>query len=843
MVSLEILTSTQRWGALAVAAGMACILILLRGKFRRSSVVPTLCILGLACSLCVLWGNWLIGQSLTDGLAAKDHFNERRWVSLAPYSAIGFATGTIVGVVILVLASFANRGIVSPWRRALLFTLRTLSVLFALLLFWEPALELRQVTHNRNHVAVVVDTSQSMALQDGAGNPSRLQHAKNLIEHSQATLEQWNQTRNLDFFTFSNKLLPTNAEELRGNTILAKGNATRILASLQEIETRYQTSELAGVVILSDGTATGALRHDLPTATRFLRSMQVPVHTAWIGDAGLKDRSIARVLADEFAFVRTVVKIDVVLSATGYPQQHIPVTLSKDGVALQSKSVAIADSSTEAKTATTSFEFTPDRVGKYVYEISIPQEETEASHTNNSRTVILRVIRDKIRVLLVAGQPSWDVHALRRMLKHNPNVDLISFFILRTMDDINIASRSEMSLIPFPTRELFEEQLPSFDVVVLQNFAYAPYGIGRYLENIRNYVHQGGALAVVGGENSFSSGKYARTPLAKVLPISLSTTEDRIHHHIDTSEFRPILTRSGASHPITNMGKGHRSAVKEWAKLPTLIGINRVEDAKPGANVLATHPTHRTSSGKSMPVIALGDYGKGRCLAIMTDSLWRWGFVAAAIAGNSGRYFDDIWEHAIRWLIHDPQYHRLHIAMSAMEYLPQEEARIDVKLYQPNYVPAAGEKVHLQISKQENKVDQKPTEATIALDDQGNGSFSFKTQAWGVYQVEASAQINGTTEHAQELFVVREANIELDTSVAKPNILQHISQQTQGTFLDNPPHLPADLHFEPTKVQRVDQVAQIELWSHLMVLLLILFLLGFEWVLRQRSGNGDSVKL
>ena len=85
------------------------------------------------------------------------------------------------------------------------------------------------------------------------------------------------------------------------------------------------------------------------------------------------------------------------------------------------------------------------------------------------------------------------------MLKSNPNVDLISFFILRTQDDVSLVPNDEMSLIPFPTRELFEQQLPSFDLIILQNFEYLPYGIGDYLENIRSYVEGGGGLAMLGG--------------------------------------------------------------------------------------------------------------------------------------------------------------------------------------------------------------------------------------------------------------------------------------------------------------------------------------------------------
>ena len=192
---------------------------------------------------------------------------------------------------------------------------------------------------------------------------------------------------------------------------------------------------------------------------------------------GLRDVAVKAVLADEFAFVRTVVRIEAVIRSTGYGPRRVLVNLSSDGQVARQKYVDLpADG-----TATVVFEVTPPRVGRYLYEVSTPVAEDEAVATNNSRAFVLRVIRDKIRVLQVAGAPSWDVRAMRAMLEDNPNVDLISFFILRTQDSISLVPSDEMSLIPFPTRELFEEQLPSFDVIILQNFEFLPYGLGDYL--------------------------------------------------------------------------------------------------------------------------------------------------------------------------------------------------------------------------------------------------------------------------------------------------------------------------------------------------------------------------
>src|SRR5205085_848876 len=131
--------------------------------------------------------------------------------------------------------------------------------------------------------------------------------------------------------------------------------------------------------------------------------------------------------------------------------------------------------------------------------------------------------------------------ALRQMLKSNSNVDLISFFSLRTQDTINVAANDEMLLIPIPTRELFEQELPSFDLIILQNFEYLPYGIADYLENIRSYVDGGGGLVMLGGAVSFTSGGYFGTPIVAALPIELYGPFDS-GSVLDTHKFSPVLT-------------------------------------------------------------------------------------------------------------------------------------------------------------------------------------------------------------------------------------------------------------------------------------------------------------
>ena len=175
-----------------------------------------------------------------------------------------------------------------------------------------------------------------------------------------------------------------------------------IRKALEYIRGHYEGHDLAGIVLVSDGAATGGFDEDSGDgAVRdFLRSLDTRVHTVWAARPGLKDVAVAKVMADEFAFVRTVVRIDAVIRTTGLPARQVPVTLSTDGQPLRQKLVELPAGDHDVKVT---FEVTPPRVGRYVYEISVPIAPNEAVTTNNTRSFVVRVIRDKIRVLQVAG--------------------------------------------------------------------------------------------------------------------------------------------------------------------------------------------------------------------------------------------------------------------------------------------------------------------------------------------------------------------------------------------------------------------------------------------------------
>ncbi len=761
-------------------------------------------------------------------------FNEYRWVFLSPWGRAALAAALGAALLTLLLTALSTRSIHSPWRWSTIVGLRAAALVVALVLFMQPAVELRQVAREPNHVAILVDDSASMELSDRHNEASRREHIADLIKNSSGALEHWSSSHILDYYTFSDDLRPSGAAHIGKQS--SQGSATLLRHALEKVRKRYKSDELAGLVVISDGVVTGALAEiGMGEFRDFIRELDVPIHSVWAARPGLKDLAIAEVHADEFAFVRTVTRVEAVIHATGYDKRRVPVTLSSEGKAMRRKWVEVGPGDS---TISVAFEFTPPRVGKFVYKVSVPVDKEEAVIANNSAWFVIRVIRDKIRVLQVAGQPTWDVRALRGMLKQNPNVDLISFFILRTEDDIKRAPDGELSLIPFPTRELFAQELPSFDLVVLQNFNYGPYGIGRYLENIRSYVQGGGGLMMLGGPLSFASGRYTGTPIAKALPVELPSPLDASSQLLDTESFRPKLTPQGAIHPITALRYETKDNRDLWKKLPMLEGVNKILRAKKDAAVLAVHPGLRDKDGEPMPVIIAGDYGKGRSLAVTTDSLWRWDFVAAAKAGNDGRHYLKLWDNAIRWLIQDPELRYLHVNSDRNSYAPSDPVRLNVRLQDQDYSPLGGASVKLTIYR---GFDPGALETIKTLksttDSLGNASHEFADLAAGVYRVRAQAQVRGQTVTADDIFLVDEASPEHLQPAGLQLALQRASKLSDGKYLGTITALPADLPFTAPKLVRVDRRSDVALWSRPWLLLLALLFLGLEWVLRQRSGT------
>jgi uncharacterized membrane protein len=406
----------------------------------------------------------------------------------------------------------------------------------------------------------------------------------------------------------------------------------------------------AALVVLSDGRLDRPGDSGVAEQTRAaLAGLNVPVHTVGLASAAPRDASIRAVRAAGAAVAHQPLSLRIEIGCEGGLScdalQVAARELREDG-----PPVAVASGTAQASggAATVELSMTLDRAGTRILEIEIDTPSGDEVPDNNKRYVTIDVARDRVRLLHVAGRPTYDVRALRMWLKADASVDLVAFFILRTQEDQVRATQSELSLIPFPVDELFLKHLPSFDAVILQDFDARPYELEKYLDELASYVDRGGGLIMVGGDDSFGRGHYAGTPVAKALPVELD--RDPAASGTDLAVFTPRVTAAGRAAPVLGP---LRALLGD--QLPEMSGSNVVGDARPGSTVLLEHPGRNAPSGAPMPVLALGEYGSGRTIALTVDGSHRLLFSAFA-ASAAGRAHGAFWDGLLGWLMRDPRY-------------------------------------------------------------------------------------------------------------------------------------------------------------------------------------------
>lgn len=422
------------------------------------------------------------------------------------------------------------------------------------------------------------------------------------------------------------------------------------LAGAIEVVSRAADERPAAIVVLSDG------RLDRPgdvgageAVKAALGTLEVPVHTVSVASEAPKDASIRAVRAAGAAVAHQPLSLRIDIGCTGgLDCDEVPVVLRELRETGEPSELARGKANASSGSATLELEVTLDRAGARILEVGIDAPEGDVVRDNDTRYVTIDVARDRVRVLHVAGRPTYDVRALRMWLKADASVDVVAFFILRTPTDDVGAPSNELALIPFPVDELFSEHLPSFDAVVLQDFNAEPYGLSQHLRSLARYVDKGGGLIMVGGPDAFVPGNYAGTPLANVLPVELDGS--RKAEGADVASFVPRVTEAGRVAPV--LGPLRDLIGEEWPEMP---GANVVGEPREGATVLLEHPTRKTPSGAPMPILSLGEHGSGRTIALAIDGSHRLMFSAFA-ANAAGRAHGAFWDALLGWLMRDPRF-------------------------------------------------------------------------------------------------------------------------------------------------------------------------------------------
>uniref|UniRef100_UPI0022EB32AC hypothetical protein n=1 Tax=Falsiroseomonas oryzae TaxID=2766473 RepID=UPI0022EB32AC len=393
--------------------------------------------------------------------------------------------------------------------------------------------------------------------------------------------------------------------ELRTVEVPEAGNqGTRLWTAMERALAEIPRARLAGVIALTDGQV-----HDLPPAP----ALEAPFHLLLPGRAGEVDRRIRVVEAPGFGIVGRPVELRVVVEDLGVAPGSAQggaarLSIRRDGGAARVESVPVG----REHRITIPIE----RGGQTVVELTAETRPGEVSDLNNRAVVAINGVRDRLRVLLVSGEPHAGQRTWRRLLKADPNVDLVHFTILRPPEKDDLTPLHELALIAFPVRELFQVKLREFDLIVFDRFANRGLLPPVYLRNIADYVRGGGALLLSVGPEFAGPTSLAATPLGQILPARPPTGPGAAQAALLEQPYRPRVTPTGARHPVTenlpgaNPAEGPGEAT--WGRWYRALRA----EARAGQTLM--------DGPNGAPLMVLDRVGEGRVALVLSDHIWLW---------------------------------------------------------------------------------------------------------------------------------------------------------------------------------------------------------------------------
>ncbi|ODA66986.1 hypothetical protein A7A08_02283 [Methyloligella halotolerans] len=447
-------------------------------------------------------------------------------------------------------------------------------------------------------VAVVVDDSQSQAV---AGRTTRTAELQQELE------KRLRELPNLDLRVIHSSSAADNPDR-DGSflfTDLAKGLADT------------PPERLAGVVMLTDGQV-----HDVPKTAAEL-NIDAPIHAIVPGKKNEFDRRLKLLAAPRFGLVGESQTVELQVEETGgRPAKPIALTIKRQGEDPLTETVTPGEK--------VSIPVMIDHAGANIVEIAAEVDPEELTGLNNRTVLTIEGVRENLRVLLVSGEPYAGERTWRNMLKSDASVDLVHFTILRPPEKQDGTPINQLSLIAFPTRELFQEKLEEFDLIIFDRYQRRGVLPLAYLDNVSRYVLRGGAVLVAAGEDYASPLSLFRTPLAYVLPAEPTG-------RVINEPFKPKPTDLGERHPVTRdlPGGGEKPRWGSW--------FRNVEATPNDAEIVM-------EGAEGNPLLVLAERGEGRVALLLSDQAWLW-----ARGYEGGGPYTGLLRRLAHWLMKEPE--------------------------------------------------------------------------------------------------------------------------------------------------------------------------------------------
>ena len=763
------------------------------------------------------------------------------------------------GLVLLAYLVYKHStGTALPKHKLFLGILRATALLIILAMIFRPVLVSEESHIKDSILAIMVDTSQSMSLQDTYTDPAyelQVAIAAGIAPRGakQLTGEQREQLAQLDRAKLVSRILDAGADGLLGelarkctprfytfsenaveqewpaqgasfeHALTPDGRTTGIGEAIRSVTRDLKGQPIAGIVVITDGQSNVG-RDAVEAAESYALSREdpFPVFTVGVGDPSEpKDIEVLQIFGNNTVFARDYVLFSVALSSKGFAGRTVDLTIRAGDRVLAARQVELKDSQLQQVPVRLKI----DNAGMFECRAVVEQQQGEITFRNNeSPPHLLEVIDRPIRVLLVAEKPTWEYRYLKNYLMRD---DSVKVSVLLQSADPDFFQEGTEPIAGFPKTR---DELFAYDVVVLLGADAAKLSDAD-LRNVQAFVENVGGGLLVAAQEDFPPSMFTNSPIENLLPVVTGSPRyfDPLRERpVLTQSFQPLLTSSGRQHPITALASEEDDNARQWQNLPELFYYFPAQKLKPGAVSLLEHPTDGADDGRC-PLVAVQFYRRGRTMYVGMDSTWRWRY------RRGDTTFGRFWGQGIRFLssgrlLGDNK--RLTVASDKPTYVLGNKVVLHARSLGRFYEPARAEQLTATVSSDEFQQQ----EVVLKSVEGSPGIFrgEFTPAAPGKYSVGLSSGTGDTATEASSSFVVRMPQLEFDNPGTDAATLRKIAQVTGGKYFPITELSGISGEVEKLREEYISH-QQTDAWDTPWLLVLVSAMLVTEWTIRKRK--------
>jgi uncharacterized membrane protein len=658
----------------------------------------------------------------------------------------------------------------------------------------------------QNVVAVLVDHSRSMGIADD-GKP-RLQNAEDVLENQ--LVPELSKRFQVRLYGFGRDAVRVD----QPRTLVADDNATRIGDSLKHIAAEAGTMPLGAIVVLSDGgDNTGGI--DRETIAQ-LRQLRIPVHTVGFGpDHFAKDIEIVDVAAPARALAQSRLIARVAIRQHGYAGARVKLMVRENGHPIAQQEIALKPDVEQSETIL----FNAGAAGAHSFQIGVDPVEGEQNRLNNAVVRLVNVGEKKMRILYIEGEPRWEFKFIRRAIEDDPSIDVVT--ILRTTQNKfyrqgTVDGHELEDGFPSKAEELFRYDGLIIGSVEANDFSTEQQAL------IRDFAdRRGGGVLFLAGRFALSDGAYAKTPLAEMMPLRLSSQKTWSRDFATAT-----LTDAGRESVICRIEENRDQNITRWQKMPQVANYAVMESPKPGAVVLlnVAENGHRPS-----PLLAIQNYGRGRVGVFATAGSWRW----KMLQEHTDRSHSMFWAQLLRWAVTETPGQVL--SSTPHQVLPDDtHVPLRVTVRDKKYETVSGAIVQTKVGRPDGRsdvVDLKPDPL-----ESGTYTGEYTADKAGTYVAETTARQDKTDLGRDTLTFRREDGVAENFGAAQNrDLLEKLSSDTGGNYYTpgNAKKMPGEVAISEAGITGHDNL---DIWDMPILFLLVILIRGGEWLLRRKWG-------